>query len=187
MSAMRADAARSRARILEAARGRASESIRLNDLARETGLGVGTVYRHFPTVTSLIEALNIDALDELATTARRVAQSPSPGAEFVDLVRGNAEAQLAREGLKELLIAEDISPEARSLREEYRHFASVALDAAIRERRVRPELTIEHIQQLTCGVEYAARLGDRADHPLLLDVMINGLRRHDREAVPGEP
>jgi len=78
MPAMRSDAARSRTRILEAARGRPSDSIRLNDLARETGLGVGTVYRHFATVTSLIEALNIDALQELAGAARVSPGHPHP-------------------------------------------------------------------------------------------------------------
>lgn len=179
---MRSDAARSRARILQAARGQPPHSIRLNDIARETGLGVGTVYRHFATVTALIEALNIDALQELAGTARRAAQSSTPGAEFIDLVKRGAELQLARAGLKELLIAEDVSPDARSLRAEFRHYASVALDAAIRERRVRPEISIEHIQQLACAVEYAARLGEEADHPLLLDVLVNGLRLHEEIA-----
>lgn len=173
---MRSDAARSRARILEAARGRPSSSIRLNDLARETGLGVGTIYRHFATVTSLIEALNFDALGQLASAARRVAGAPSPGADFVDLVRKGAELQLAHDGLKELLIAEDVSAEVRALRDEFRLSASVALDAAIRERRLRPDITIEHIQQLICGVEYAARLGDPGEYSLLLDVVVNGLR-----------
>lgn len=182
MSAMRSDATRSRARILEAARARPSDSIRLNDLARETGLGVGTVYRHFASITSLIEALNIDALQEMAGAAKRVAESSSPGAEFVDLVRRGAELQLERDGLKELMIAGDVSPEVRALRDEFRRFASVALDAAIRERRVRPDISIEHIQQLACGVEYAARLGERSDHLLLLDVMLNGLRLHEEPA-----
>ena len=179
MSALRSDAARSRARILEAARGRPSDGIRLNDLARETGLGVGTVYRHFATVTSLIEALNIDALQELAGTARRVAESTSAGADFVDLVRRCAELQLARDGLKELMIAKDVSPDVRALREEFRRSASVALDAAIRQRRVRPDISIQHIQELAYGVEYAGRLGDQSEYPLLLDVIVNGLRRHD--------
>ncbi|WP_280232994.1 TetR family transcriptional regulator [Nocardia cyriacigeorgica] len=49
----------------------ASDSIRLNDLARETGLGAGTIYRHFATVTSLIECLDMDALEQLAAAARR--------------------------------------------------------------------------------------------------------------------
>jgi len=87
-----------------------------------------------------------------------------------------------RDGLKELLIAEEVSAEVRALRDEFRHAASVALDAAIRERRVRPDISIEHIQQLACGVEYAALLGDPSEHSLLLDVMVNGLRPHEESA-----
>ncbi|MFC8597144.1 TetR/AcrR family transcriptional regulator [Isoptericola sp. NPDC057191] len=176
MAALRADAARSRARILEAARGVPPGTIRLNDLARDTGLGVGTVYRHFPTVASLLEALHLDALEELAETARRVAESPSPGASFLDLVRHDAELLLTRDGLRELLIAADVSDEVRALREQFLRSAGVALEAAVREHRVRAEISVEQIQRLVCGVEYAVRLGDGRDRVLLLDVMISGLR-----------
>lgn len=179
MPTMRSDAARSRTRILEAARGRPSGQIRFNELARETGLGVGTIYRHFATVTSLIEALNIDALEQLAAVARRASEAPSPGTEFIRLVRKSAELLFIRDGLKELLLAEDVSTEVLALREDFHGAASVALDAAIRERLIRADVSVEHIQKLACGVEYAARLGDPAEHSLLLDVMISGLRPSD--------
>ena len=58
--ALRADAARNREAILEAARDRFAEAgtaAQMEDIAREAKVGVGTVYRHFPNKTDLIEAL----------------------------------------------------------------------------------------------------------------------------------
>jgi AcrR family transcriptional regulator len=58
--ALRADAARNREAILEAARERFAEegtAAQIDDIARDAGVGVGTVYRHFPTKDDLIEAL----------------------------------------------------------------------------------------------------------------------------------
>ncbi|WP_218054095.1 TetR/AcrR family transcriptional regulator [Microbacterium sp. 3J1] len=152
-----------------------ADSIRLNDIARETGLGVGTVYRHFPTVIALLEALNLDALAELADRAHEVAASESPGAAFVELVKRGAELQIARDGLKEVLISDDVSAEVRDLRDSFRRSATIGLAAAVAEGRVRSDITLEQIQRLVCGVEYAVRLGDGLDRPLLLDVMIAGL------------
>ena len=57
---LRADARRNRERILEAARYACAEhgaSVQIDDVARGAGVGVGTVYRHFPTKDLLIEAL----------------------------------------------------------------------------------------------------------------------------------
>lgn len=176
MTVLRADAARSRARILDAAKGLPSESIRLNDLARDTGLGVGTVYRHFPTVTALLEALNFEALEELVGVAETVAASTSPGHRFADLIRTSVELQISNDGLQVVLMAPDVSPEARALRARFFQSTNIALDAAIEEQRVRPELSIEQIQRLVCGVEYAIGLGTGEDQGLMLDVMISGLR-----------
>jgi AcrR family transcriptional regulator len=176
MAALRADAVRSRARILDAARGMPSESIRLNDLARDTGLGVGTVYRHFPTVTALLEALNFEALKELVDVAQAVAATASPGRGFADLIKRSVELQLSNDGLQVVLMAPDVSPEALALREEFYRSTNTALAAAIEEGRVRPELSIDQIQRLVCGVEYAIGLGNGEDQSLLLDVMISGLR-----------
>ncbi len=176
MPALRADAARSRARILDAARSLPPGAIRLNDLARETGLGVGTVYRHFPTVTSLLEALNVDALRELVELARTAADTASSPSAFADLVRAGTEVQVSRPGLQTVLLTDDASAEVRALREEFLRLAAVALDAAVRAGHIRADVSIEQIQRLVCGTEHAIRLGGGGDRALLLDVVVAGLR-----------
>jgi AcrR family transcriptional regulator len=175
MPALRSDAARSRARILDAARDLPPDELRLNDLARDTGLGVGTVYRHFPTVTALLEALHFDSLTALVHAARAAVDAASAGSAFVELVREVAELQISRDGLQAVLIAPAPSPEVGALREEFARLATLGLDAAIREGRIRPGMTVDQIQRLICGVEHAVRLGDGRDRQLLLDVALAGL------------
>src|SRR5438477_3627614 len=72
---LRADARRNRERVLEAARvcmARAGIDAQIEEIARTAGVGVGTVYRHFPTKDDLVEALaqaRFERLAELARTA----------------------------------------------------------------------------------------------------------------------
>ncbi|MDF2509178.1 MAG: TetR/AcrR family transcriptional regulator [Microbacterium sp.] len=180
MTSLRSDAARSRARILDAARAVPSETLRLNDLARDTGLGVGTVYRHFPTVISLLEALNEDALVELEELSRGVTESASPATAFVELVQRGTELQISRDGLRDVLISDDVSPETRRLRDSFRRSATIGLQAAIAEGRIRPDVSMEQIQRLVCGVEYAVRLGEGKDRALMLEIMLAGLELRPR-------
>ena len=175
MASLRSDAARSRATILETARAVPVADLRLNDLARDAGLGVGTVYRHFPTVASLVEALNTDALEQLIELARAASDIDDPGEAVATLVRDSVAVQLQHDGLQATLVATDVSPAVNTLRDELLTAAKAVLDRAVRSGAVNGTITIGHVQRLVCGVEHAVRLGDGADRELLLDVMLAGL------------
>lgn len=175
MTTLRSDAARSRARILEAARRTPVTELRMNDLARAAGVGVATVYRHFPTVTALVEALNITALEQLVDEARTAVADPDPARAFTRLVRRTATRQLRHPGLQTVLLSDEISPEARGLRDELFDLAQSALETAVAAGAVRPDVTLDQVRRLVCGVEHAVRLGNGDDRDLLLDVVVAGL------------
>ncbi|MFJ5219758.1 TetR/AcrR family transcriptional regulator [Streptomyces sp. NPDC088354] len=68
----RADARRNREKLLTAARAAfatAAEPVVLETIAREAGVGIGTLYRHFPTREALVEAVYAAELDEVTTNA----------------------------------------------------------------------------------------------------------------------
>ena len=94
----RADAVRSRERILEVARGHDVRSLRLNDIARNAGVGIGTVYRHFPTVRALVEALSVDALARLSDAADAASAEPGPGPRPAPLPRARPSICSSRTG-----------------------------------------------------------------------------------------
>src|SRR3982750_4164488 len=68
----RADARRNYEKVLAAAReafAEGGESTALEEIARRAGVGIGTLYRHFPNRQALVEALYLDEVDEVGRSA----------------------------------------------------------------------------------------------------------------------
>jgi AcrR family transcriptional regulator len=77
----RIDAQRNRQRILEVAKQAFTQSganASLDDIAKQAGVGPGTLYRHFPTREELLQAVYRSEMEKLAAAERRFAQSMEP-------------------------------------------------------------------------------------------------------------
>jgi len=77
----RADARRNRESVLASARVAFAENgpdASLEDIARSAGVGIGTLYRHFPTRLDLLEAVYRDEVDVLRETAEKVVANHTP-------------------------------------------------------------------------------------------------------------
>jgi len=77
----RADAQRNRDRILEIAKkafSRSGVDVSLDEVARDAGVGAGTLYRHFPTREALLEAVYRSEVEKLAAAERRFAETMAP-------------------------------------------------------------------------------------------------------------
>jgi AcrR family transcriptional regulator len=75
---LRADARRNLERILEAARAAFAErglEVGVEEIARRAGVGIGTLYRHFPNRQALLEALYVDEVDEICRTAAELEEA----------------------------------------------------------------------------------------------------------------
>ena len=78
---LRADAVRNRARVLDAARAAFAEhgaDAQMEEIARRAGVGVGTVYRHFPTKQALAEALVEERFARVLAHQRELLEDPDP-------------------------------------------------------------------------------------------------------------
>src|SRR5919201_5964724 len=112
---LRADARRNRERILQAARFAWAEhgaSVQIDDVARSAGVGVGTVYRHFPTKDALIEALVAEKFRVTTENIRAALEIEDPWESFCAALRTNAEVMAADAGLRDALIR--LGPLARN-------------------------------------------------------------------------
>jgi AcrR family transcriptional regulator len=100
----RADARRNRALVLEAARRQFAEhglETQIDGIARQAGVGVGTVYRHFPTKEALLEALATVRFEGMAEAARAALEVTDPWQGFVDFMTYAARTMAEDRGLAE--------------------------------------------------------------------------------------
>jgi AcrR family transcriptional regulator len=104
-SSLRKDAERNRRRIIEAARDlcvtRGLEAT-LNEVAHHAGLGVGTVYRRFPTKEALFEAIFLDGIDQLVALAETALEAEDSWEGFAWFVLSMCELTATDRGLREI-------------------------------------------------------------------------------------
>src|SRR5829696_9601637 len=109
---LRADARRNRERILKAARAVFADQgieAQIDDVARRAKVGVGTVYRHFPTKELLLDAIVREHFDAIAVMAREALASEDGWAGFCELIWRAAERNAADRSLCEVMAARDKS------------------------------------------------------------------------------
>jgi AcrR family transcriptional regulator len=175
---LRADAQRNRARVLAAAeqvfaeRGTAGST---EEVARAAGVGIGTVFRHFPSKEALLQALVVERLARVAADAREHATSSDAGAAFFDffaaVVRGSAAKLELVDALAELGVQpnEAVAPVAQEVTE--------ALVALLRRAQqagaVRRDIEVGDVIALLAGASQARRYAPD-DRPLA--VILDGLR-----------
>jgi len=177
MQPRRADAARSRERILSVARDHDPTDLRFNDLAREAGVGVGTVYRHFATAQALREALATETLLRMREVARLAEAEPDAARALDGFLREALRLQLEDGGLQAVILSpDDEADEVRDLKREIFGTFTTVLVRARAAGLVRADVGVEQLQHLVCGVEHAVRVGSPRDRELFLDVMLAGLR-----------
>src|ERR1700733_14696865 len=88
--ALRADARTNRIKVLDAAEevfGQGGESASTEEVARRAGVGIATVFRHFPTKAALLQAVLARRFERLRAQAEARLDAPDPGAAFFDFFR----------------------------------------------------------------------------------------------------
>lgn len=104
---LRADAARNRERILAAARGVFAErglEATLDEVAHHAGLGVGTVYRRFPSKDDLVEALFEQAINDVVQLAEEAAGMADSWQGIVSFLERATEMQAENLGLRDVIL-----------------------------------------------------------------------------------
>lgn len=185
---MRADARRNYERLLTEARTAFTEhgtDTSLEDIARRAGVGIGTLYRHFPNRTALMGAVFQGEVDALLAHARRLADAPQPCAALVEWLRAIITHATTYRGLSRALMtasADDSSGMARCS-VPMREAGGALLSRAQQAGAVRPDVSISDLMQLTNGIALAVeespadpQLADR-----LLTLTLRGLKGRTAE------
>jgi len=153
--AQRADARRNRESVVEAARKLMATrglDTQMDDIAREAGVGVGTVYRHFPNKEDLIYALAERRFERLAEFGRDALAEDEPGLAFERFLYRGAELQATDRSLSEVMRdrpdAMQAGAEKAGLLELVGELMTRAQDAGA----VRKDAEAEDVPMLMCGL-----------------------------------
>ncbi|WP_331319113.1 TetR/AcrR family transcriptional regulator [Methylobacterium mesophilicum] len=104
----RADAQRNRTRLLDTAKAVFAEkgaSAGLEEIARAAGVGIGTLYRHFPTRDALVEAVYRNETAQLAASADRLAATRPPVDALREWMLMFVDYMATKQGMSEVLSA----------------------------------------------------------------------------------
>lgn len=182
---LRADAARNRAKVLEAARAAFAEhgtDAQIEDIARRAGVGIGTVYRHFPTKQALAEALMVERFDFIVANARELANAPDPWQAIAcsfELCATTQERDKAYAAvLASVAGAAPVGPPGDHQKAELTAITERLLERARAAGVVREDLTAADMPPLYCGLASVVQAGV-ADWRRYLELLLDGLRPRD--------
>ncbi len=155
---LRADARRNRERILQAARevfAKSGIEAQIDDVARRAGVGVGTVYRHFPTKEALMVELVRQRFRVFAASAHEaLARDGEPFAVFADMLRRNADGLARDAGMQQVLTGagEHIWAQAQTEVDELNGLTAALIAHAQQAGTMRPDVRATDIGMLMCGL-----------------------------------
>jgi AcrR family transcriptional regulator len=183
---MRADARRNRESILAAAREVFSKygmEAQMDEIARRAGVGVGTLYRHFPTKDELVgELIDIKLRDFAARARAKFEEDERPWESFADLLREQNEIASRDASQQRMIFA--MTPEALEKAAptiaELTSVTQAFIDRAKEAGAVREDLVVDDIRTLMCGlgsIMAADALGVMSyDWRRLLELTLEGMR-----------
>ena len=177
---LRADARRNRERILCAARYACAEhgvSVQMDDVARGAGVGVGTVYRHFPTKEALIEALVAEKFRLTTENLREALEIEDPWEAFAEGLRRNAEVMASDAALREALarLGPAAAKQPTDGRDELRDLAGRLVARAQEAGVLRRDVSVDDVGVLMSALSGSMSRPD-VDWRRHLEILLDGLR-----------
>lgn len=186
---LRADAQRNRHRILEAAEeifAKDGISVPVDLVAERAGVGVGTLYRHFPTKEALFEAIVLSKVDGLLA-ATACPEDDDPTERFFSFLQEMAHEASLKRDLFDALAAAGIDVKSRCA--DQVHAVERAVDVlrqrAVDEGGVRGDVSADEIMHLVisaCSTQ--ARPGVHPDPRQMVEIICDGLRPTQRQTGP---
>jgi AcrR family transcriptional regulator len=181
---LRADARRNRERIVDAARelfAEAGQATQMDDVARHACVGVGTVYRHFPTKAALLGELMATKFRHHAEVARRWAQTEDGWEAFEGFLRESFDAMALDATLQQRMSWQDSGDALAAAEAERQILSGVVgelIERAQAQGRMRSTFTVDDVPALMCavGAVMAARGHAPVDADRFIEFVIDGLR-----------
>ncbi len=156
-------------------------AVPIDEIARRAGLGVGTLYRHFPTKEALFLAIVVDRMERLVAEARALASAPDPGEAFFGFLSRMVHEGSAKRDFMDALSGtrEDLGRTLAAIKASYRAALAVLLERAQDCGAVRRDVSVAELHALVTGTFASLdQLGRDAGQARkrLLAIVCDGLR-----------
>jgi AcrR family transcriptional regulator len=180
----RADGVRNRERVLEAAKAVFSaggSDASLETVAKRAGVGIGTLYRHFPTREALFEAVYRREVDQLSELAEQLKSAPEPVDALRRWLKANVELVATKKGMiSALALAVQTSSDLYAYSfDRLTKAIGTLLDGAVAAGQIRADISPEDLLRALIGMCYLHdQPGWQSNVLRLMDVFIDGLRVH---------
>jgi AcrR family transcriptional regulator len=181
---MRADAQRNYAKLLSAASAAFVESgaddVSLEEIARRAGVGIGTLYRHFPTRQALLEAVYLGQVEALSARADELLASDSPEEAFAAWLRALVGFSSTKRSLTSAMVAtlgkdsELLSRCSKLIREAADELLARGQEAGVVRTDVNSIDVIRLVHGVSMVTEWAP--GDPGQADRMLTLILDGLR-----------
>jgi AcrR family transcriptional regulator len=179
----RADSVRNRELLLEAAAqvfSAGGPQASLEAVARRAGVGIGTLYRHFPTREALFEAVYRHEVDQLGELAERLAQDVAPVEALRTWLHANVRLVATKKGMVEALqLVAHGSTELKAYSfERLTNAIGLLLDRGVAAGELRSDIAPEDLLRTLIGIFYSqGATGWQPAAQRLVDVFVDGLRK----------
>lgn len=188
--ALRADARRNRVAVIAAAKQLFAEEgleAQMPDVAKVAKVGVGTVYRHFPTKDALIAALVADRFTRLAEKAGEGLSTEDPWEGLCAFIRFAAQIQADDRGLCEVMGSRPELMDAAAREAGLPALCDELVKRAQRSGQLRQDLVWEDIPMIACGLGRITQAGvgpANGRWPRLVEIVLDGLRAPGSGELP---
>ena len=178
----RADAVRNRERVLDAAKivfNAGGPDASLEAVAKRAGVGIGTLYRHFPTREALFEAVYRREVQQLGDLSDQLKNDPSPVDALRRWLRSNVELVATKKGMLAALalVTYNSSELYTDTFSRLTRAAGTLLERAVEAGEVRSDVSPEDLLRALIGMCYMHDTPGWQDSVMrLLDIFVDGLR-----------
>jgi AcrR family transcriptional regulator len=178
----RADAVRNRERVLEAAKvvfNAGGPEASLEAVAKRAGVGIGTLYRHFPTREDLFEAVYRREVEQLSELAEQLKNAKDPVDALRRWLRSNVEFVATKKGMSAALALtfQSSSDLAAYSMDRLTKAIGSLLDRAVAAGEMRGDVSPEDLLRALVGMCYMHdQPGWQSSVLRMLDVFVDGLR-----------
>jgi AcrR family transcriptional regulator len=186
----RSDARRNHERLVAAARelfAKHGVDVPVEDITQRAGVGMGTLYRHFPTKVALVDAVLEDAFDEMRTLAEEAVASEDAWAGFTHFLERALELRVQNRSVKDLVASPEHGAKHAEMRKRIRPLLRRLIERAQAQGTLRADFTLDDLSAVFWSVTRVIELTEDASRQSwrrFLGFLLDGLRASAATPLP---